>query len=141
MQWGSGVIPFEMAVFERTESDVRIAVYGMSSGRDLKLELNDSPTRSTISVTATAAGGCVRPYVLYKTVRVSADHALVVQGNSHAEHVAEPDLVDGLPLVCGPDPWLAGLTTDFLHRRGEHFVLMSPTCQAGSIGREADKVA
>lgn len=123
------MIAFEMAVFERVDGDVRIAVYGMSSGRDLKLELTDSPTRSTISVTATAAGGCVRPYVLHKTVRVSADRALVVQGHTRAEQVVESDLVDGLPLVCGPDPLLAGLTTDFLHRRGEHFVLMSPTCR------------
>ncbi len=118
-------VPFELVVFERDATTVTVTVRGMTSCRNVEAVCYEAAQRTSVLVVGTTPGRHVRPYELRQTVDVAAGQTVSVHGLGTVEKVIGSVLPEDLPVVCGADPMLAGLAGDFLHKRGDRYVLMA----------------
>jgi hypothetical protein len=129
---GAEQIPFELAVFRREDADrVDVMVCGMWSGATPVLECYE--VGETVMVRVLGVDDDRRdpqPYRIVLGVDLVEATVVEVRGTRHSERVRVVDL-DGLPVVCGADPSMAGLGETFLHCRGSRLVRVEPNRRGG----------
>lgn len=127
------LVAFELVVFERKGDMATVTVQGMSSASDVEMVAFEQRGRRTLSVMGRPSLGEVRSFAVVSDLEVEADHDVVVRGLLDVEVVCLSDLPEHLPLVCGADPSQAGIEGEFLHRRGNRYVLMSTGADDGRV--------
>ena len=80
----------------------------------------------SMSPVGSYAEGRIREFSLRTVVPINGRQRIVVQGAQGSEHVIGADVSEDLPVVCGADPTSPELPAEFLHKRGERYVLMGP---------------
>lgn len=117
-------ITFELAVFERHGDEVTVRVRGMSSCADVELQVFDDGRRAAFTPVGSYTADRIREYELADSVDAEPGKTIEVRGLHGAEVVVMEDLAEGYPVVCAADPSVPGLPEQFLHRRGDRYVLM-----------------
>ena len=118
-------ISFELVVFERVGDEIRVRVRGMSASARVELVVFDDGETATISPMGSCVTDRVREFDLADALDASPGKRVEVRGLNGTEVVMTEDLTEGYPVVCSADPTAAGLPQQFLHRRGDRYVLMS----------------
>lgn len=132
---GVDTVDFETVMFERRSDGIKVTVEGMSCATGIDLMVFESGARITVTPVGCSAEGHLREYSLVTTLEPSPDRRVVICGLHQSESVLISDLPENLPVVCSPDPLRAPVSGDFLHRRGNRYVLMSSDDQMSSIER------
>lgn len=125
-------ISFELVVFERVGDEIRVLVRGMCASTRVELVVFDDGARATISPVGTCVTGRLREFALHDAVEAVPGKRIEVRGLTGAEVVTVEDVVEGFPVVCSPDPTAADLPEQFLHKRGDRYVLMSGSATAAA---------
>lgn len=118
-------ITFELVVFERIGDEIQVRVRGMSACTGIELVVFDDGHKATFTPVGSCATDRLREFDLRDAVEASAGKRLEVRGLNGTEVVMVEDITEGYPVVCSADPMAAGLPRQFLHRRGDRYVLMS----------------
>ncbi len=118
-------ITFELAVFERVGDEVHVTLRGMSRCAHVELVVFDDGRRATFTPMGSSSVDRVREYELADAVEFAPGKSLEVRGLNGTEVVMIEDVGEGFPVVCSADPTVPGLPEQFLHRRGDRYVLMS----------------
>ena len=118
-------ITFELVVFERIGDEIQVRVRGMSACTSVELVVFDDGAKATFTPLGSCATDRVREFDLHDAVEATAGKRLEVRGLNGTEVVMVEDIAEGYPVVCSADPMAAGLPAQFLHRRGDRYVLMS----------------
>ena len=118
-------ISFELVVFERVGEEIRVRVRGMSASTHVELVVFDDGRHATVSPVGSCITDRVREFDLVDAVDALPGKRIEVRGLHGPEIVMVEDVAEGYPVVCSPDPIAAGLPEQFLHRRGDRYVLMS----------------
>ena len=118
-------ISFELVVFERIGDEIQVRVRGMSASAHVELVVFDDGRSATLSPMGSCATDRVREFDLADAVDAEPGKRIEVRGLHGAEVVMTEDIAEGLPVVCSADPTAPGLPSEFLHRRGDRYVLMS----------------
>ena len=118
-------ISFELVMFERVGEEVRVRVRGMSASTHVELVVFDDGATATISPMGSCLNDRIREFDLADAVDAAPGKRIEVRGLHGTEVVMVEDLADGYPVVCAADPTTAGLPEQFLHRRGDRYVLIS----------------
>ena len=119
------VVSYELVVFERHGDEVELTVRGMTSSLDLDVVCHDRGRGTEVTVVGAPSLSDLRPYEVRTTVELRGDHPIAVRGLHETESLLGGSLPEAMPVVCGADPAQAGVVGDFLHRRGDRYVLMS----------------
>lgn len=131
-------IGFGLVVFERSGDRVAVTVRGLTANLGPDLVVFESRSRATIMTVASPTQGRTGEYELHTSIVVGPSTRIVVEGRHCGEETVESieaaELPDGLPVVCTADPASSGLPEQFLHRRGDSYVLMT-AAEAGISGR------
>jgi len=117
-------VAFELVVFERSGDEVVVSVHGMSGSAVVDLVEYQRGNVLRLVVDGSWATDRVKPFVANHTVALGSAQTIKVEGGGHREAIPAGQLPQNMPVVCGPDPMLAGLTGDFLHYRDGRLVLM-----------------
>jgi hypothetical protein len=123
-------VAFELVVFQRSGADVEVSVHGMSASEVVELVQWNRSKVMTLAVEGSWAADRVKPFVANLTVRPEPAQTIRIEGGGHREAIPAGQLPQNMPVVCGPDPMLAGLTGDFLHFRDGRLVLMHASAGA-----------
>ena len=118
-------ISFELVVFERVGEEIRVRVRGMSASTRVELVVFDDGRHATVTPTGSCITDRLREFDLVDAVDAAPGKRIEVRGLHGTEVVMSEDIAEGYPVVCSPDPMAAGLPHQFLHRRGDRYVLMS----------------
>lgn len=121
---GEGV-EFGAVVFHRRGDTAFVTVRGMTTVADVDLMVIDTATRARIVAVGLAERGPAREYDLGVDVDIAPGKRIEVRGGALVEAVVASDLPEDLPVVCTADPTTAGVPGEFLHRRGDRYVLMT----------------
>lgn len=118
-------ISFELVVFERVGEEIRVRVRGMSASTHVELVVFDDGRHATLSPMGSCVTDRLREFDLTDGVDAGPGKRIEVRGLHGTEVVMSEDIAEGYPVVCSADPMAAGLPEQFLHRRGDRYVMMS----------------
>ncbi len=118
-------IDFEVVVFQRIGDFVEVTVRGMTRMRDCDLVVIDDPFVTQLTPVGRGPEGAMREYALSRTVEVVEGVDVEVVSGRSIESICAFNLSEDLPVVCSADPCVEGLPSQFLHKRGERYVLTS----------------
>jgi hypothetical protein len=127
-------IEFGAVVFRRQGDVAVVTVRGMTTITDVDLMVIDSDARARIAPVGLAERGPAREYQMEVEVDIVPGKRIEVRGGAFVEAVVASDLPEELPVVCTADPTTAGVPGEFLHRRGDRYVLMNAADAAAAPG-------
>jgi hypothetical protein len=118
-------IDFEVVVFQRVGDLVEVTIRGMTRMRDCDIVVSDDPFVTRLTPVGVGPEGPVREYAVRGCVEIVDDVELEVGSGRFSESIIAANLTEDLPVVCTADPAAEGLPVQFLHKRGERYVLTS----------------